>query len=186
MRLQRRSSYLAEFGWYLGDLILAFLELDIFAMATVVLLGTFAYIFIPILCADGIIMGIMLSLVIAGSSMAGIAKFIALIYVSRNAGNITGNFWARFDNLTTGKPNTFVPQENKPIIRKFPCKYALIPECESDKAEMRRDQINWWFPSEAEKRRTKTKTLAEKYVIAARWKEKGYIPGWQSNEFTND
>jgi len=182
MRLKRlsKSSYLTQIGWYLGHLILGISNMDPFAIATICLLGVWAYIFIPMACKiDGIGMGIMLIIFVAGSCIGGIIKFVGLAYFANNVDDVFGNLNARFDNLVTGEPNTFVPK-GRQGRKKFPCKYLMIPETESEKAEMRRFCNNWWIPSKEEKRIAKTKSIAEQYVIVARWAAKGYVPGWYS------
>ena len=190
MKLKRRSSYLTEIGWYLVRLILGILQMDPFAFATVALLGVWAYIFIPILCADGIVMGIMLSLIIVGGSMGSIVKFIGLMYVSNNVDNISGNLNARFDNLVTGKENNFIPTSRKGFKR-FPCKYIFVPENESDEADLRACKTNWWKPSEEEKKKAMSISMYKKQWYDW-WAKKGYVPGWymeftiQNGQFVNE
>ena len=183
MKIKRRSSYFTEIGWYLVRLILSILQMDPIALAAFCLVGFFTYKFVELVSIEcGFFMAILLLIFVAGSGMAGIAKFVGLIYVSHNIDNISGNLNARFDNLVSGKENTFIPTCREGF-KKFPCKYMFFPDNESDKADLRGCKTNWWSPKESEKRITKTKTLSEKYVIVARWKDRGYVPGWYM-EFT--
>ena len=194
MRLKRlsKSSYLTQIGWHLWHIFLFVLQMDPFALGTVILLGTYAYIFIPMACKiDGIGMGIMLIIFVAGSCIGGIIKFVGLAYFANNVDDVFGNLNAKFDNLVTGKPNTFVPK-GRQGRRTFPCKYAFIPETESDKAYMRKCQVKTTNPSKAEYKKVmdllsfqENRLNYEPYLSSiAMWAQKGYVQGWYRNEYT--